>query len=316
MDDADPTPEHARDIAAAVVGRSPRAVRRFTTGARHFVYEVVFERAPPVVVRMTRPAERRICRDAAALSGQLRPLGVPLPELLADGSESVIPHLVLERLPGRDFGQVARSLDRVALERIAHGVADAQSVVARLPSTGRYGYGAKPEAAPHARWSAVLEESLERSRRRIATAGLFDLAPVERVGAWLERLRPELDAVPATPFLHDTTTKNVIVTDDGRLSGVVDVDDLCYGDPRHVAALTLASLLGGMARGGPVEYVELWRRRAGWREDALFRFYVAFCLADFMSEHGQRFNGNTTPSTHEDRAQLMRAFEAAAAAIG
>jgi hypothetical protein len=43
-------------------------------------------------------------------------------------------------------------------------------------------------------------------------------------------MRDALDAIRATPFLHDTTTKNVIVTHDGVVSGIVDVDDLCFGD--------------------------------------------------------------------------------------
>ena len=44
--------------------------------------------------------------------------------------------------------------------------------------------------------------------------------------------RAELDALSPVPFLHDTTTKNVIVTPEGSFSGIVDVDDLCFGDPR------------------------------------------------------------------------------------
>ena len=41
---------------------------------------------------------------------------------------------------------------------------------------------------------------------------------------------PTLEAVPPLPFLDDLTTKNVLV-DGGRLSGVVDVDVVCFGDP-------------------------------------------------------------------------------------
>jgi hypothetical protein len=50
----------------------------------------------------------------------------------------------------------------------------------------------------------------------------------------------EFDRIAPTPFLHDTTTKNVIVTSEGHFSGIVDVDDLCLGDPRYPAALTQA----------------------------------------------------------------------------
>jgi hypothetical protein len=118
--------------------------------------------------------------------------------------------------------------------------------------------------------------------------------------------RQEIDAIAPTPFLHDTTTKNVIVTSEGAFSGIVDVDDLCFGDPRYPAALTLAVL---MACGGPVSYVSAWLRHARQTDDRLFRLYVSLFLLDLMSEHGQIFNGNQRPSTPEARAALKRAFE-------
>lgn len=118
--------------------------------------------------------------------------------------------------------------------------------------------------------------------------------------------RAEIDAIAATPFLHDTTTRNVIVTAAGTFSGIVDVDDLCFGDPRYPAALTLAVL---MAHGGPEGYVSAWLRHARQTDDRIFRLYVSLFLRDLMSEHGQVFNGNERPSTPDARAALRRAFE-------
>jgi hypothetical protein len=106
--------------------------------------------------------------------------------------------------------------------------------------------------------------------------------------------------------LHDTTTKNVIVTQDGTFSGIVDVDDLCFGDPRYPAALTLAAL---MAYGGPDSYVSAWLRHTAQSDDRIFRLYVSLFLLDLMSEHGQTFNGNMVRSTPKAHAELRRAFE-------
>jgi hypothetical protein len=115
----------------------------------------------------------------------------------------------------------------------------------------------------------------------------------------------ELDALSPVPFLHDTTTKNVIVTLEGSFSGIVDVDDLCFGDPRYVVALTLASL---MASGRPTRYVNVWMNAAGYRDYRIFRRYVALFLVDFMSEHGQEFNGNI-PSSAGCRGRLLRVYK-------
>ena len=64
-------------------------------------------------------------------------------------------------------------------------------------------------------WSAVLEASVDRSRHRIISAGLFDLNVVDAVTGLIGTHRSRLYAFPAVPFLHDTTTRNVIVTEEG-----------------------------------------------------------------------------------------------------
>jgi len=190
-----------------------------------------------------------------------------------------------------------------SLDRIAYRVAQAQAITSALPSAGRYGYATStPEAAPHAGRSQVLEASLARSRSRILAAGLFPVQAVDQVAALVAQSRSALDALAPTPFLHDTTTKNVIVTREGAFSGIVDVDDLCFGDPRFAAALTLASL---RASGGPVGHVDAWLRHAGLARDRIFEIYVAVFLVDIMAEHGLPGNGNETPSTPASRARLL-----------
>jgi aminoglycoside phosphotransferase (APT) family kinase protein len=243
---------------------------------------------------------------AVHLSGLLRPRGVPFPEILAENTKGELPWLVLQRLPGRDLGGVMADLTGAQLERTAISVSRAQAITAKTASAGRYGYAVLPEQAPYSTWSQVLEANLDRSRRRIASARLFDPTLVDVVQTALGVRRERVDQIEPGPFLHDTTTKNVIVTPDGNFSGIVDVDDLCFGDPRYPAALTLVVLL---AYGGPTEYVSAWLRHAEKPDDPTFRLYVALFLLDLMAEHGQVFNGNERPSIPKDRASLRQAFQ-------
>jgi aminoglycoside phosphotransferase len=295
----------AGNLAASAVGRRPTEVRRFRTGSHHYVFEAIFEDRPAVVVRIAAEHGRSAMAGALRLSRLLRPQGVPLPEIIAEGLNHQFPQLVLERLPGTDLGDVIRGLSNSSLEAIATKVARAQRVAARTASSGRYGYAVMSMDAPHDNWSQVLQDNLTRSRRRIAAAGLFDLDAVDAVAAMISAARAELDSLPPVPFLHDTTTKNVIVTTGGTFSGIVDVDDLCFGDPRYVVALALASLT---ASGGPVQYIDAWMNSPNYRSDRIFRLYVALFIVDFMSEHGQVFNGNLLPSSADDRNQLLRVF--------
>jgi aminoglycoside phosphotransferase (APT) family kinase protein len=298
----------AETLACKATGAHPTAIRRFPTGSQHFVFEATFADRDAVVVRIARITDRALVRGASRLSSMLRPLGVPLPAIIAEDTEAPFPYLILERLAGTDLGHVISSLPAHRLGPIAARIVEAQRIVAATPSAGRYGYAADPSTAPHARWSENLQQGLTRSRTRIATVGLFDLALVDALDVVFSRLRAEADAQPATPFLHDTTTKNVIVTEQGVFSGIVDVDDLCFGDPRSVVALTLAALT---AFGGPIDYANAWMHLAGFRDDRLFRFYVAMCLLDFLSEQGQVFNGNQPPSSSEQRQRLLDLYAAA-----
>jgi hypothetical protein len=154
---------------------------------------------------------------------------------------------------------------------------------------------------------ASVESRLAGSRQRIEATGLFNVSLVDLVEAMVAATRGEIDAIGATPFLHHTTTKNVIVTPESTLSGIVDVDDLCFGDARYPAALTLAALTNGVRR--PRKLRLRLDAACTTRRDQIFRLYVSLFLTDLMSEHGQVFNGNQPPSTAQAHAALHRAFE-------
>jgi aminoglycoside phosphotransferase len=295
----------AAALAGAATGWEPVAVERFNTGLQHYVFEARFVGRAPVVVRVATKQGRAAMIGGAKLSGVLRPLGVPLPQVIAEKLSPPFPHLVLERLPGTDLGNVVKMLPASGLVAIAAAVAQAQRITAGAVSSGRYGYGVAPTDAPHKRWSEVLEGNLARSRTRIAAAGVFDQGPVDAVSELVMKARDELDSQPPVAFLHDTTTKNVIVTPEGAFSGIVDVDDLCFGDSRYVVALTLASLTAASAR---PDYADAWMSIANFKDDKIFRLYVALFLVDFMSEHGQTFNQESRASSPEARRRLLQVF--------
>jgi aminoglycoside phosphotransferase len=303
MSEVVPTAEHAAKAAEIHLGWRPVEVRRFSTGSAHYVFDLVGE-GRSAVARFGLPAYEPALREGAALLARVALLGVPVPRLYHVGQLDGLPFMLMERLSGTDLGHVIATLGDSQLKAIAGHVAAAQLRVAGYGSAGRYGYSASAEGAPHAKWTGVLEAHMERSRQRMLKAGLFDPKVIDPVAAWLERLRPELEQVPATPFLHDTTTKNVLIAD-GRFTGIVDVDDLCFGDPRYAPALTLAVL---MMMQWPQQYARYWMEAAGYADDEPFRLYVALFLLDLMAEHGQVFNGNERPSTPEGREQLLGAM--------
>ena len=211
-----PSSAIAGGLAAAAVGRPPTEVRRFSTGSHHYVFEATFADRPPVVVRIAAEHSRAAMAGALRLSSLLRPRGVPLPEIIAEGVNHRFSHLVMERLPGTDLGEVICGLSDTNLEAIAKQVARAQNLTSQTVSGTRYGYAIEPADAPRETWSHFLLDNLARSRRRVAAAKLFDEDAIDAIANMVSAARAEMDALSPVPFLHDTTTKNVIVTQKDR----------------------------------------------------------------------------------------------------
>lgn len=306
-------PEAADAIVAVrnAFGWQDASARRFGNGLAFYVFDMQSgsERA---VVRMGLADQRQALKDGVELARALGPLGVPLPALLFDGTDAALPYTIIERLAGTDLGDVFATLGTEQRRQIARRVAAAQVAVGRLGDGRRYGYAANAGAARLEDWAAVVRASIARSQGRIAAAGLFSGEHAEQLVGLFEVLAPQMRGIAATPFLHDATTKNVIVAGDGTLSGIVDVDDLCFGDPRYAAALTATALL---TRGHGLDYVNTWLEAMDLPDDALFRFYIAVFLLDFMSEHGMVFNGNMAPSKARDRQHLEGLFMEAVSAV-
>jgi Phosphotransferase enzyme family len=201
-------------IAARVAGLPAVSVRRFTTGARHYVFDVAFADASAIVVRIGDREAHAELAGALYLSGLLRPRGAPLPAILAHDVDTEFPRMAMERLPGQDLAGVIAGLSPRQRDDIAAQVMRAQAIAAQTGPSVRYGYAVRPEHAPYASWSLVLEHNLARSRQRIALAALFDVTLVESVQGMLVGFSARIDAVAPIPFLHDTTTRNVIIAPD------------------------------------------------------------------------------------------------------
>lgn len=286
-----PSEVDAFEIAGTVLGRDPASVTRFPTGLQHWVYDVVFESGPGAVVRIAEPENRPQLRGALHWDAQLRPLGIPLPEVLHADLEMerfAFPFVVLERLPGTDLGDVYDELSQAERAALAREMVELQQRTARLPEASGFGYALDSTGWGLARrWSSVLRGSLRMTRSWIESVGVVDPAWADRAAARLEAHGP-LDDVRPRAFLHDITTKNVII-DGTRLSGIVDVDSMAFGDPLWTVALTRMSLL---ASGRSTDYIDAWcdAMEPGTAPRERLDLYTALHGVAFLGEIGQTFN--------------------------
>jgi aminoglycoside phosphotransferase (APT) family kinase protein len=308
-----PTEADAARVLKLATGKSARHIVRFPTGLAHFVFDTIADDGEPFVVRLTRLAQQDAFAGAVRWHGLLKPLGVPLPAMLyADvgGTATGFPALVLERLPGTDLGAVYPSLTGTEKAALAEQIIAIQRLAGSLPRASGYGHAySYQDAALQPSWKAVLDRSLERIRGRLRKAGIIDAAIVERVQARVDGETAYLAGVQPVCFLDDTTTKNVIV-DGGRLSGIVDVDCLCFGDPLLTPALTRTALLSAGRDG---DYVDFWTEALGisTEERRMLHVYCALFCVEFLSEIGQTFNtAAPAPVDVERAARLTRMADA------
>ena len=204
---------------------------------------------------------------------------------------TIQPWMVVARLPGQDLGLCYGQLSPARRRAVAEEIAAIQSRVHTLPEARGFGYATSyddPELAKHAAWTDVVRGGLNRARGWLRQGGIDRQDLVDRVAERVESQRNQLDAVRPRAFLDDTTTKNVLIHD-GHLAGIVDVDEICFGDPLQTIGLTWMSLL---AAGHETDYVMHWADVAGV-DDAgreVLRTYAATACITFIGELGMTFN--------------------------
>ncbi len=119
------------------------------------------------------------------------------------------------------------------MTRLAEQIAGFQKCVLALPPPHGYGYAPPGDAGPRASWLHVLQG---------AESGLSEPG-AGRLAALIRAREPYFRQVPPLCFLDDLTTKNVLVRG-GELTGLVDFDGVCYGDPLFWLGLTATAVAG------------------------------------------------------------------------
>jgi Ser/Thr protein kinase RdoA (MazF antagonist) len=287
-----PSEQNATEIVERVVNQSVLKVERFVTGDCHFVYDVVTESRQNFVVRIARPENKKFLAGAMYWYNILKPEGIPLPNVLyadLEGASSPFPYIIVERLAGKDLGLVYPQLSKDEKKALAGEVARIQEIAGTLPFGNGFGYVFSYKSASFQNaWVDVLYASLERSRKRIEAIGAVDARQINKVTNKIAEYEGYFSRVKPKCFLDDTTTRNVIVND-GKLSGIVDVDCVCFGDNLFPIALTQMSLLN---TGFDLDYIGFWCDAANVTDEqrSVLRFYTAVFCVDFMGELGQTFN--------------------------
>ena len=191
------------------------------------------------------------------------------PTVLKRGTHAGFEYMLLTKIPGRDLGSVMAELTRDQMARVALEVVNIEQKVMSLPKGKGFGWTPMEVAGPFANWTAVIERDSKTAPQGIRNELLH----------W----KTHFDAVEPICFLDDLTVKNVIVQG-GEFQGIVDLDEVCYGDPLYW--LSLAEVTSILDVGEPgIFYGEELRRlwEMSERKAAACDIYNAIQASSFLS---------------------------------
>ena len=307
-----PSTDDAAIVVRSRLDQEPVEIRRFPTGLCHYVFSVMTSDQQKWVVRIATPQTKRLLAGGVYWNEFLRPLGVPLPRMVAtslEPAEIEFPFVVLEQLPGTDLSEIYQALTSREKLEIVSEVVRIREKVSVLPEAVGFGFAYSYEEPPaYQTWEGAVLAILERAQQRMSHCAHPGGSYVERATQILSRYEVYFASVRPAPFLDDTTTKNVLV-EEGRVTGVVDIDQLCFGDPLLTVGLTQTALL---ANGLDVDYVQHWKNLLRLNQElrqVVDAYSLLFCV-DFMSELGQRFNKESQPEIDLEKfARIKSIFE-------
>jgi len=158
---------------------------------------------------------------------------LPVPRILAyDDSGSIIPNrfLIMEKLPGQPLSELNLSTNLLQKILVELGV-----MVRKLHSIKgeKFGYtGPNKVMEPRDNWADAFLEMMDRILRDLVGAGIYSAAEADEAMKIFQRHRPHLENISTPSLLHmDIWQENILVGDDNRITGIVDIDRSTWGDP-------------------------------------------------------------------------------------
>jgi aminoglycoside phosphotransferase (APT) family kinase protein len=216
--------------------------RRCTTGKFNETYFVEDAALPGMVLRIAPPPdtgvlfyERNMMAQEPGIHKILRErTDLPVAEIFAhDTSHEAVPRdfLLMERLPGEPLYELTH-LTREQVGEVYRQVGTCLAAVHAITAE-QYGYiGEHHPMAPQPTWRAAFRHMWDRLINDTLNCGGYSSEEADMMHRLLDRFEPLFDRdVPASLLHMDIWSQNLLVDEEGRLTGIVDWDRALWGDP-------------------------------------------------------------------------------------
>lgn len=293
------------EICLRHFNKYPDKIKRFEMGYGNYVYKINFNE-DRFIVRTSFGKESY--KDMIYWLNKLMPLGLPIPKILSNGIYDDVSYLILTYIQGEDLGNVYNTLSDYEKKMIARDIVGIQNKVSTLPQNSGYGYLTSYEDENFKNnWKEVIISHLDRSKNRMKENKIFDYRKVDRIKELLYLYDDYFNNIRPIPFLDDLSSKNILINE-GKVSGVIDFDWICFGDRIYYIALTNMALIAFRYDTRYVDYLMKEIKASEIEKDILKLYTLVFCV-DFMSEKGMKFKDRVVEVTQNEIEDLNKTYD-------
>ena len=284
-----------KHVATQLLNQEIMHVGRLTTSNMNYVF-TVSTKTHDYVLRMAQPKYKHTYESAIYWQQRLLPLGVPIVKFIAhdlEGKHSPYPAVLMDLVPGDDLCNVYKQLSTDAKQSLAQQMVDIFAKTDNLQVGTTYGFAASYEQpTPYKTWYDFLGARLELCRSSLVKTDAFPNDVMQQIGSIAKSLKANLNSVPPKPFMWDASERNVLIYEN-QISGIVDVDNMCFGDPLFTLGLTY---LGLEVLGCDDIYCDTWANLMNLDPKANLRlqFYRLFYTVWFMRHYADKVSENGT----------------------
>lgn len=266
-------------ICLSCLGDKPRKLERSSVGHGNYVF-IAECMSDKYVIRCSE--KENAYKNTIRWLEKLDAIDIPVPKVVGKGTYKAYDFLVLTYIEGEDIGLVYPQLTDKDKRAIAKEIVQIQNRVASLELD---------DVSPEWSWYECINEMLMRARERIVQNGYFQVEKVDNLQKQAAQLKAYFSEIKPIAYLDDISSKNLLINN-GRISGIIDVDWMGMGDRLTYVALTNMALLNMELDTDYVKYI-LEEMRVSEMQKKAFLFYTQMYCVDFMGERGMNFMDKT-----------------------
>ena len=295
--------ESVNKICDDVFNGEPTEIIRNTVGLAGYVYTVVFNDTKYVIKISD---DKNLIIGSTYWLNKVKDLDIPTPCVIAENLVNAPYCFVMSFIPGKDLGLVYSSLLKSEKKIIAKKIIGFQKEIKKLPMAKGFGSLNSYEDSENIcfSWEESLLNDINRAEEAIINNGIFSVEYVLKLKKIVPYFKEYFNSVKPEPFLDDITTKNVLIHE-GKLSGIIDLDWISFGDEVLFLGLVTMALLSMKVDLDYADYLKDEMNLNQMQEQAL-KFYVLMFCVIFMSEKGRCFNQAEPMKVSEEEKMLLQ----------